>query len=243
MNRLRKPQVTLKKMVIHTWRIGILVAVCSLAGCGTPFKYNPKYGQTYPVVPNTRGVEIAGGTDQRPEDAKLPEWSRSVEVIVARAVADELQHGAHFSPVKIHLQGPARLDKYSYFIEFRVEEFEMVPRIGPLEQIGRTALDALGWWRGSLISASIPKTWESRVKVEFEAFDAATRQSIFKLDYADSRRLKANGYQGKSQQIQQTSDCLEAVVQQFANDFSHMAASRGSPSNQDRLKGPPFHQR
>jgi hypothetical protein len=90
------------------------------------------------------------------------------------------------------------------------------------------ALDAMGW-RGALISASIPITCESQVKVEFEVFDAANKQSVLRQSYSESRSLRVNGYQGKSQQIQQTSECLEAVIQRFVGDFSHLAAAQSLP--------------
>jgi hypothetical protein len=206
------------------WRISGLIAVCFLTGCGTSFKYNPKYGQSFSTISESRGVEIAGGVDQRPEDEKQPQWNKPVEVIVARALADEIQHDGLFRKVKVHLSGPARLNKFSYYIEFRVDAFRMLPRNGMAEQIGRTALGALGW-RGALISASIPTTWESQVSVTFEVFDARSKWSLYSRSYSESKSLKANGYQGDSRQIQQTSDCLEAVVKRFVADFSHVAAS------------------
>jgi hypothetical protein len=213
----------------HALRIAVLTAVCFLVGCGTPFKYNPKHDQTYPAISDSLGLEIAGGIDQRPDEEKRPEWSRDVARIVANALADEIQHDGLFRRVKIHLNGPTRHHKFSYFVEFRVGAFQMFPRTGTAEQVGRTALDAMGW-RGALISASIPTTWESQVKVEFEVFDAADKQSIFNRSYSESRSLRVNGYQGKSRQIQQTSDCLEAVVQRFVGDFSHWAAARRLPA-------------
>jgi len=197
---------------------------CLVAGCGTSFKYDPKYGQTYPAISDRRGLEIAGGVDERPPAEKRPEWSRSVEGIVARALADEVKHAGLFQRVRIHLAGPARLDKFSYYVEFRVKAFQMFPQIGGMEKAGRTALGALGW-RGALISASIPKTWESQVTVEFEVFDAAKQKRVFGQTYTESRSLKANGYQGDSRQIEQTSDCLEAVVQRFVGDFTRIASS------------------
>jgi hypothetical protein len=210
-------------------RIAILSAVCFLAGCGTQFNYNPKHDQTYPAISDSLGLEIAGGIDQRPDGEKRPEWSKNVEIIVAQALANEFQHDGLFHRVKIHLKGPARLNKFLYFIEFRVEAFQMFPRTGSAEQIGRTALDTMGW-RGALISASIPTTWESQVKVDFEVFDAVNKQVIFSRSYSENRSLRANGYQGKSRQIQQTSDCLEGVVQRFVGDFSRLPAARPSPS-------------
>lgn len=210
-----------KNWVINALRIAVLTAVCFLTGCGTRFTYNPKYDRTYPALANNLGMEIAGGVDLRPEEEKPPEWSKNVEGIVARALADEIQHAQLFKRVKIHLNGPTRLGKFSCFIEFQVEAFEMFPDTGTMEQIGRTALDAMGW-RGALISAGIPTTWDSQVKIEFDVFDAATRQPIFSRTYSESRSLNANGYQGKSRQIQQTSDCLEAVLQQFLGDFSRL---------------------
>jgi hypothetical protein len=218
----------LKPAVNKLLRTGALAAVCFLAGCGTPFKYNPQHARSYSSVQTGLGVEIAGGADQRPEDARRPDWSKSVEVIVARALADEIEQAKLFQRVKIHLSGPSRLNKYSYFVTFHVEAFEMAPQAGTLEHFGRTALGALGW-RGALISASIPTTWESNVKVEFEVFDAATKQQIFGRSYSESRSLKSNGYQGKTRQIQQTSDCLEAVVGRFVGDFSGLVAAKNSP--------------
>jgi hypothetical protein len=218
----------LKTMTINALRIAVLATVCFLAGCGTQFKYNPKHDQTYPGIPDSLGLEIAGGIDQRPDGEKRPNWSKSADTIVAHALADEIQYERLFQRVKIHLKGPARLNRFSYFIEFRVEALQMFPRTEAAEQIGRTALDALGW-RGALISASIPTAWESQVKVEFDVFDAVTKQSIFNRSYSESRSLRANGYQGKSRQIQQTSDCLEAVVRRFAGDFSRLLAARRSP--------------
>jgi hypothetical protein len=208
-------------------QIAVLATVCLLAGCGTQFKYRPKHDQTYPAISDSLGLEIAGGADQRPDGEKRPSWSKSVDVIVAHALADEIQHDGPFHRVKIHLGGPARLHKFSYFIEFRVEAFQMFPSPGTAEQIGRTALEGLGW-RGALISASIPTTWESQVKVQFEVFEAASKQSIFSRSYSESRSLRGNGYQGKSRQIQQTSDCLEAVVQRFVGDLSRTLAARHS---------------
>ena len=223
-----RPQWENMKTVINALKMGVLTAICFLAGCGTPFKYNPKHDQHYPAISNNLGVEIAGGIDQRPDEEKRPEWSRNVEVIVAHALADEIQHAGSFRRVKIHLKGPTKLNKYSYFIEFRVEAFQMFPQSGTAEHMGRMALDAMGW-RGALISASIPITWESQVKVEFEVFDAVNKQSILRQSYSESRSLRVNGYQGKSQQIQQTSECLEAVIQRFVGDFSHLAAAQGLP--------------
>jgi hypothetical protein len=218
----------LKTTAINALRIALPAMVCLLAGCGTQFKYNPNHDRTYPAISDTRGMEIAGGIDQRPDAEKRPEWSKSVETIVARALADEFQHDGLFRQVKIHLKGPIRLNKYSYYIEFRVEAFQMFPRTEGAEQIGRTALEALGW-RGALISASIPTAWESQVKIDFEVFDAATRQSVFNQSYSESRSLRRNGYQDKSRQIQQTSDCLEAVVHRFTDDFSRLSSARRSP--------------
>jgi hypothetical protein len=219
----------LKSAVIKVLRAGVLTAVCFVAGCGTPFKYNPQHAQSYPSVQTGLGVEIAGGMDQRPEDARQPDWSKSVEVIVARALADEIEEAKLFQRVKIHLSGPARLSKYSYYVTFQVGAFEMAPQTGTLEHFGRTALGALGW-RGALISASIPTPWQSDVKVEFDVFDAATKQQVFSRSYSESRSLKSNGYQGKTRQVQQTSDCLEAVVGRFVGDFSRLVAANGSPS-------------
>lgn len=210
-------------MMNHGLRLGAFAALCLLTGCGTPFKYNPKHDQTFHAVSEKLGVEIAGGTDERPEDQKRPVWSKSVEKIVARALADEIQHDGLFPRVKIHLSGPSRLDKFSYFIEFRVETFQMTPRGGLAEKIGRSALlEGLGW-RGALISASIPTTWESEVKVDFQIFDAPTKQLIFSRGYSETRSVKVNAYQGDARQIQQTSDCLETVVQRFVADFSRLA--------------------
>jgi hypothetical protein len=97
-----------------------------------------------------------------------------------------------------------------------------------VEKIGRSALlDSLGW-RGALISASIPVTWRSQVKVDFEIFDAPTKQLLFSRSYVETRSLKVNGYQGDSQPIQQTRDCLEAVVQHFIADFSRVAGNSSS---------------
>jgi hypothetical protein len=211
-------------------RAGVLTTACFVAGCGTPFKYNPQHARSYPSVQTGLGVEIAGGVDQRPEERRRPDWSKSAEVIVARALADEIEQAKLFQRVKIHLSGPARLKKYSYFVTFRVEALEMFPEAGTLEHYGRTALGALGW-RGALISASIPMTWESDAKVEFEVFAAATKQQVFSRSYAESRSLKSNGYQGKTRQIQQTSDCLEAVVGRFVSDFSRLVAEKKSPTN------------
>jgi hypothetical protein len=213
----------LKATILNAFRIAVLTAVCFLPGCGTAFNYNPKHDQSYSAIPDNLGLEIAGGADRRLEEEKRPEWSRNAQVIVAHALADEIQHAGLFRRVKIHLNGPAGLKRFSYFVEFRVDAFQMFPQSGTAEQFGRTALEALGW-RGALISASIPITWESQVKLEFEVFDAANQRSIFSRSYSESRNLRVNGYQGKSRQIQQTSDCLEAVVQQFVGDFSHFAA-------------------
>jgi hypothetical protein len=210
--------------------VSALTAVCFVTGCGTPFKYNPQHEHSYPSIETGLGVEIAGGIDERPEDAREPGWNQSVRVIVARALADEIERAKLFQRVKIHLSGPARLKKYSYFVTFRVEAFEMVPQAGTLEHFGRTALGVLGW-KGALISASIPTTWESDVKLEFEVFDAATKQPVFRRSYSESRNLKSNGYQGKSRQIQQTSDCLEAVVEKFVGDFSRFVPENSSPIN------------
>jgi hypothetical protein len=207
---------------IQRSRLGVLMAVCFVAGCGTPFKYNPQHDRSYPAVPNRLGVEIAGGIDERPEGEKRPAWSRDATAIVAHALADEIHRDGLFHRVKIHLQGPAKRNKFSYFIEFRVEAFAMFPQSGIAEKIGRKALDTMGW-RGALISASIPATWESDVKVEFEVFDAGTQQPVFRRNYSESKTLKANGYQGQSRPIQQTSDCLETVLQRFAADFSQVA--------------------
>jgi hypothetical protein len=219
----------LKKTFIHAPRFAAFAAIWLLVGCGTSFKYNPNHGRSYPTVSNGLGVEIAGGIDQRPDGEKCPEWTRKVEVIVANALADEIKHDGLFQRVKIHLRGPARLNKFSYYIQFQVEAFEMAPRTGTAEQIGRTALDAMGW-RGGLISASIPTTWQSQVKIQFEVFDAPTKQAVFSRSYSETRSLRANGYQGKSRQIQQTSDCLEAVLQRFTRDFSQWLPANRPPS-------------
>jgi hypothetical protein len=208
-----------KSGAINMLRISAVAMLFFCAGCGTTFKYNPKHDQTYPAIPDNLGFEIASGIDDRPSDEKQPVWSRSVEVIVARALADEIKHAELFQRVKIHLTGPAHLDKYSYFVEFRVGAFRTIPQTGALEQFGRSALGVLGW-RGFLISASIPTTWESDVKVQFEVFDAVNQKLIFRQTYSETRSLKANGYEGKTRQIQQTSDCLEGVVQQFVAEFS-----------------------
>jgi hypothetical protein len=210
----------------HLFRNGFLLAtVFLLAGCGTTFKYHPKLGQTFPPISMARGVEIAGGTDERPKDERRPVWSKSVESIVAHALGGEIQHDGLFPRVKIHLAGPSRLSKFSYYVQFRVEAFEMAPESGFAEKVGRSALlESLGW-RGALISASIPMTWRSQVKVDFEIFDAQSKQMIFSRSYSETRSLKVNGYQGDSQQIQQTSDCLEAVVGRFVADFSRLAGN------------------
>jgi hypothetical protein len=224
-NRCRESIVDyMSGTIIGAIRIAILVPVFFLVGCGTAFSYNPKHDQRFPAISGSFGLEIAGGVDQRPDTEKIPTWSRTVEVIVAEALADEIRHDGLFQHVKIHLKGPTRLNKFSYYVEFRIEAFQMAPRIGTAEQIGRTALDAMGW-RGGLIVASIPTAWESQVKVEFEVFNAVNKELIFDRSYSESRTLRSNGYQGKLRQIQQTSDCLETVVQRFIADFSHLTAA------------------
>ena len=103
-------------MLRHLFRRGFLLAAAFLlTGCGTTFKYNPKLGQTFSPISQTRGVEIAGGADERPEDERRPVWSKSAESIVARALADEIQHDGLFPRVKTHLSGPSRLSKFSYY--------------------------------------------------------------------------------------------------------------------------------
>ena len=79
------------------------------------------------------------------------------------------------------------------YIQLRVEAFEMAPESGFAEKLGRSALlESLGW-RGALISASIPMTWRSQVKVDFEIFDAPTKQLIFSRSYSETRSVKVNG--------------------------------------------------
>jgi hypothetical protein len=211
---------TLKKNIMQIARVCLLASIFFLTACGTTFKYNPKHDQSYPAIANNLGLEIAGGIDERTADQRRPEWSRRVEVIVARALADEVKHAGLFQRVKIHLSGPAHLDRFSYFVEFQVDAFEMAPQVGELEQAARTTLGAVMGLRGALISASIPTAWESQVKVTFEVFDPMTQQSIFRRSYSEARTLRANGYEGKSRQIEQTSECLESVIQQFVRDFS-----------------------
>src|SRR5579883_1138904 len=98
------------------WLTAALIALCLglAAGCATSFKYQPKHDATYAPISNNRGVEITSAQDLRPEGEKEPEWSRKVEVIVARATADELKYSKLFQRVKIHLSGPLPDHRYSH---------------------------------------------------------------------------------------------------------------------------------
>lgn len=203
------------------------MALCLGAGCATRFNYQPRHDQTYAPIPNNLGVEITRAEDLRNEEEKQPKWSRKVEVIVARALADELDHAKLFQRVKIHLSGPLADNRYSHIVELRVRTFEYYTPTNAFE-VGRGALKWLGV-RGTLIAESIPRTIVSEVEVEFEVLDATTRQTVFLKTYSESRSLKANGYEGKKRQMQQTSDALETVVKRFVRDLSQLPFSRESP--------------
>lgn len=202
----------------------LIIGLGFVAGCATSFKYQPRHDQTYPPVANNLGVEIIQAQDVRADDEKLPQWSRKVETIVARAVADELNHAKLFQRVTVHLSGPLAKNKYSHAVELRVKQFRYYNPTNILDY-GR---EILGWMgpRGALISASIPRQYVSEVAVEFEVLDAANQQTVFLKTYSDSRTLTANGYEGKTRQIKQTSDALESVVTQFVRDLVRLPLSR-----------------
>lgn len=209
-------------------RLFLLCAVvCFVAGCATSFKYQPRHDQTYPSIANNLGVEIIRAEDVRNEDEKLPHWNRKAEVIVARAAADELQHAGIFRRVKIHLSGPKNVQDYSHLVELRVKEFRYYNPTNMLDY-GRQALHWLGV-RGSLIERSIPRKYISEVSVEFEVIDPRTMQTVFRKTYSDTRSLTANGYEGTSRQVRQTSDALETVVKLFAANLVQLPTSQRPP--------------
>jgi hypothetical protein len=205
----------------------LFLCLALVSGCATSFKYRPRHDQTYASIANNLGVEITQAQDLRSEDEKLPKWSRKVEVIVAKAVADELEHAALFQRVKIHLSGPLADNRYSEIIELRVKQFRYY---NPTNMVGY-GQEALSWLglRGALIARSIPREYICVVEVEFDVLDARTRQMVFQKTYSDSRTLTANGYEGKSRLVQQMSDVLETVVKQFVTDLSKLPLSQGPP--------------
>ena len=209
---------------VKSWLPLGLVLLC---GCGTTFKYNPRHDQVYASIPNNLGVEIVQAQDLRAANEKEPEWSKDVGVIVARAVADELNHARVFQRVKIHFSSELTSRKFSHLIELRVEQFRYYNPTNVLDY-GRSALSWLGI-RGALIARSIPREYISQVKVEFIILDARSGDAVFDKTYSDTRSLTANGYEGKSRQIQQTSDALESVVKQFVSDLLKLPLSERPP--------------
>ena len=207
----------------------LLASVGLVAGCGTSFKYQRRHAQTYLSLTNNLGVEIIHAEDLRSPDEQLPKWSRKVEVIVARATADELKHAQLFQRVKIHLSGPLADPRYSHLVELRVKQFRYYNPTNVLD-FGRNILGWMGL-RGALIARSIPRQYISVVEVEFAVLDANTRQTVFQRTYSDTRNLTANGYEGKSRQIQQMSDALETVVDQFVADLARLPLSQSHGLN------------
>jgi hypothetical protein len=217
-----------KRNLRMSFKLLVLVVALSFgSGCSAPFKYKPKYEQSYAPVLNNRGLEIVKGQDLRKEEEKQPHWSKKVEVIVAHALADELNHAKLFKRVNVRSDRSSVGKNFSHFVEFRVKKFQLYNPTHGAEKFGRNALGRLGW-RGVLIAASMPAKFVSEVEVEFEVFDAATKQSVFTKSYSETRSLNANGYEDTKPQLQQTSEALEAVVAKFVKDLTTLPLSRQS---------------
>jgi hypothetical protein len=62
----------------------------------------PKHDQIYTPISNRNGLAITTGVDSRLAEEKQPDWTKNAEVIIARALADEVKHAKLFDRVKIH---------------------------------------------------------------------------------------------------------------------------------------------
>jgi len=118
-----------------------------LTGCaGTRFSYQPSHAQSYPPMPNNRGVVIVPGENLRVESTN-PRWSRQVEAIVADALADELKHNQIFHRVRISGSMPKSskpVNGYSHIVTFRVATLDYHEEADGLESLGRTVLRGHG---------------------------------------------------------------------------------------------------
>jgi hypothetical protein len=222
----REPAFTEIKFVLR-W-CALVAWLCLGAGCGTPFKYQPGHQATYRPISNNQGVAIFRGEDLREETGKQPKWSRKVAVIVADALADELNHNHVFKRVKVNLGGKPPAKDFSHWIAFKVRKLHFAEHSSTLEKVGKEVLR----WRapgGFWIAPSIPAKFISEVEIEFEVFAAGAAQPVFVRSYAESGSVWANSYQGQTPQIQQTSAALEKVVSRFVADLVRLPLSRQAP--------------
>ena len=196
-------------------------------GCSTSFDYTPRHDQTYASIGNATGLAIRTGQDLRSGEEKQPGWAKDAEVIVARALADEVKHAQLFRRVKIHMDS-VNPKKYSEMVQFRVIKFECRNRAGFLETTGRDLLISKGI-RGALIADSIPTKYVSDVEIEFDIVDLSTENPVFSKTYSATRTVTANGYEGEKSKMQQTSAALEEVVSKFVADLTKTPLSRRSP--------------
>lgn len=162
------------------------------------------------------------------ETEKQPKWSRKVAVIVADALADELNHNRVFQRVKIKLGGQPPARDFSHWIAFKVRKLQFAEHSSVLEKVGKEVLR----WRapgGLWIAPSIPAKFISEVEIEFEVFAPGAIQPVFVKSYTESGSIWVNGYEGQSRQIQETSAALEKVVNRFVADLVKLPLSRQTP--------------
>jgi len=191
-------------------------------GCATSFKYTSRQDPVYPAMPRQSGLAIQTGQDDRPPEARQPDWAENAETIVAHALAEEVKNARRFQRVQIHAQ-EANPKKYSRTVHFRILKFECSDQADILAKTGQDILQLqLPGFRGELIAESIPTQFEVAVEIEFEVFDAATPQPIFSKTYSASRTLTINGYQGESPKIQQTGAALAEVLAKFIADLTKL---------------------
>lgn len=194
-------------------------------GCATSFKYTPRPDPAYPASARQTGLAIQTGEDDRPPEAREPDWTEDAETMVAHALAVEVKHARLFQRVQLHA-GEVNPQKYSRTVHFRVLQFECSDQADVLAKTGQDVLRRqVPGFRGAWIAKSIPTQFEVAVEIEFAVFDEASRSPVFQKTYSASRTLTINGYQGESPKIQQTSAALAEVLAEFIADLTRLPAN------------------
>jgi len=194
-------------------------------GCASTFKYTSRQDPVSPAIARQTGLAIQTGQDDRPADARQPEWAEPAETIVARALAKEVKQARLFQRVTIHAQA-VNPQKYSRTVSFRVLQFECTDQADILAKTGQDILRLqVPGLKGGWIADSIPTQFDVAVEIEFQVLAGASGPLVFQKTYAASRTLTINGYQGESPKIEQTSAALAEVLAEFIADLATLPAN------------------
>lgn len=203
----------------------LLSVLCFANGCSTSFKYTPRHDQSYHPVARQSGLAIARGIDLRRVEEIRPPWTQHAETIVAHALSDEVKHSKLFQRVKIDAN-PLNPKKYSAVVQFRVRTFECYEQPDFLQSAGRELVQMqVAGIRGSLIAASIPIKFVSKVELDFTVLNAAGGLLLYTKTYSATRTDSFNTYQGDKPEVQLTSATLEAVLTQFVSDLALLSSN------------------